>query len=242
MPNELISMGDQFKGLPMEDLIGGPLKAACDSQIKLANATADFIKSIGFIPDKDGSMGPARTAKFQYTKMIQNRDGSVTPYKAELNVPMLAIVKVPALSIKKVDITFDMEVKSSFSERNVDDKSGSLKASAKIGFGPFSANVSISGSISSHKENTRASDNSAKYHVQALAEDDGMPEGLSRVIDILQQGIEPILLTEEGKAMDGNGKPIKGTVYGALDEKGEERKGSEKGLASPLKQPEPSNP
>ena len=43
-----MNMGDQFKGLPMADLIGGPLMAASDAQVKLANATADFIKVIGF--------------------------------------------------------------------------------------------------------------------------------------------------------------------------------------------------
>ena len=42
-----------------------------------------------------------------------------------------------------------------------------------------------------HKENTRSSDNSAKYHVQVLAEDTGMPEGLARVLDILHTAIQP---------------------------------------------------
>ena len=46
----LPAMGDQFRGLPMADLIGGPLMAACDAQVKLANATADFIKVVGFLP------------------------------------------------------------------------------------------------------------------------------------------------------------------------------------------------
>lgn len=233
MATELISMGDQFKGLPMGDLIGGPLKAACDSQIKLANATADFIKAIGFIPTKDGNLGPARTAKFQYTKMIQNTDGSVTPYQAEINVPLLAIVKIPCLSVKKVDITFDMEVKSSFSEKSSSDMSAKMDASMRIGFGPFSARVNISGSVSSHKENARSSDNSAKYHVQVLAEDEGTPEGLARVLDILQAATEPILLTSDGKALDGNGKAINGSIPGALDEHGKVREGS-KNAITPL--------
>lgn len=35
--------------------------------------------------------------------------------------------------------------------------------------GPFSMKAKVKGSISSHKENTRKSDNSAKYHVQVRA-------------------------------------------------------------------------
>jgi hypothetical protein len=228
-------MGDQFKGLPMGDLIGGPLRAACDSQIQLANATADFIKAVGFIPGKDGTMGPVRTACFQYTKMIQGKDGTVTPYKAELNVPLLAIVKIPCLAVKKVDITFDMEVKSSFSEKSSKDMSAKMDASMRFGFGPFSATVNISGSVSSHKENARSSDNSAKYHVQVLAEDEGTPEGLARVLDILQAATEPILLDAEGKALDGNGKAIKGTIPGTLGADGKEREGSSNAIEPPQK-------
>jgi hypothetical protein len=223
--NELVSMGDQFKGLPMADLIGGPLRAACDSQIMLANATADFIKAVGFLPNGDGKLENVRTARFQYTKMIQEANGMVKPYKAEINVPLLAIVKIPCLSVKKVDITFDMEVKSSFSEKSSSDMSAKMEASARFGFGLFSATVNISGSVSSHKENARSSDNSAKYHVQVLAEDEGMPEGLARVLDILQSATEPILLDGE-KALDGNGKAIDGDIPGTLDKDGKERKGS----------------
>jgi hypothetical protein len=45
--------------------------------------------------------------------------------------------------------------------------------------------------VATHKENTRSSDNSAKYHVAVHAEDKGMPEGLARVMDILQTACVP---------------------------------------------------
>ncbi len=57
--------------------------------------------------------------------------------------------------------------------------------------GPFSMKAKVKGSISSHKENTRKSDNSAKYHVQVRATQGEMPEGLSRVLDIPQYGDQP---------------------------------------------------
>lgn len=56
---ELVNISSQFPGLPMQDLIGGPLKAACDAQIMLAQATSDYIETVGFLPvdpkDKDKS-------------------------------------------------------------------------------------------------------------------------------------------------------------------------------------------
>jgi hypothetical protein len=48
----------QFGGLPLSDLIGGPLTAASDAQVRLANAPADFIKSIGEQPPADPAAPP----------------------------------------------------------------------------------------------------------------------------------------------------------------------------------------
>lgn len=198
MASELIDMASQFRGLPMSDLIGSPLKAACDAQIQLANATADFIKYIGFLPPAQGSndpnaVGDTRLAHFAFTRPVAdpNDASKFIDEKVSLDVPLLAIVKIPALSVRKVDITFDMEVKSSFMHKDSSDQSAKLSADMKFGWGMFSATVHIEGSVAAHQENTRSSDNSAKYHVQVLAEDTGMPEGLARVLDILQTAIQP---------------------------------------------------
>ena len=205
---ELVNMSDQFQGLPMDSLIGGPLTAACDSQIKLARATADFIKVIGFLPPtdndlKDGSnaFGETRTAAFKFKRPVElpappAADGTpqapiVGEEEVELEVPLLAIVNVPNLSVTSVDITFDMEVKSSFSATAGAATEASTSAEAGAGWGPFSAKVTVQGKVSAHAENTRSSDNSAKYHVQVRAEDKGMPEGMARVLDILQTSIAP---------------------------------------------------
>ncbi len=193
---------DQFRGLPMRDLIGGPLDAACEAQVKLANATADFIKIVGFMPPAGGGQDDdpteTRTAKFKFKRPkeeLDNTTGVRSEEEVEIEVPLLAIVNVPSLSIKTVDITFDMEVKSASSSVEKTDKSASGSAQAKVGWGVFSAKMSVSGSVSSHKENTRSSDTSAKYHVEVHAADSGMPEGLARVMDILQTACVPKSIT-----------------------------------------------
>jgi hypothetical protein len=200
----LEKMGDQFKGLPMGDLIGGPLTAACDAQLKLAIATATFIKTVGFLPpapevakNDSNALGGVRTASFKFSRPTGGAavDGIVPMEDVELEVPLLAIVKVPALSITKVDVTFDMEVKNSETSIEKESSEAKLDAEVKVGWGPFSASVHISGSVSSHKENTRSSDQTAKYHVEVHAVDDGMPEGLARVLDIMAQSIAPKSVT-----------------------------------------------
>lgn len=198
---ELVDMASQFKGLPMADLIGGPLRAACDAQIALANATATFIKVVGFLPPAAGStdpnaVGDIRTAQFSFkrTKLKDDGSGDTVEEDVVMDVPLLAIVKVPSLFIDSVDITFDMEVKSSSSEKESEDKAGKFSADMEAGWGCFSIKVHVEGSVATHKENTRSSDNSAKYHVEVHASDKGMPEGLSRVLDIMNSAIVPTVI------------------------------------------------
>lgn len=215
----LPKMGDQFKGLPMGDLIGGPLMAACDAQVKLANATADFIRVVGFLPPPQGKNAltdsDVRTVLFRFDRPKLTADELPTDgepgamERVSLEVPLLAIVKIPALSINTVDITFDMEVKNSETDKSSFDAAAKLDAEAKVGWGPFSLKVNISGSVSSHKENTRTSDQSAKYHVEVHAADNGMPEGLARVLDIIQSSVAPKAIQERvaSSVKVGEGEP-----------------------------------
>ena len=208
MPEGLVNMADQFKGLPMQDLIGGPLDAAVKANISLAQSTADFINSVGFVQNlttdssssnkKILSPGAARMVNFSFERpgiAVDNQGNQIrTVEEVKIKVPMLAIVPIPNLQIDTVDITFDMEVKSSISEKNSEDKQGSLDATAKVGWGPFSVDVKIHGSVATHKENTRTSDNSAKYHVEVKATNHGIPEGLARVLDIMASAAKPLAI------------------------------------------------
>ncbi|TRX54908.1 DUF2589 domain-containing protein [Fulvivirga sp. M361] len=179
----------------MESLIGGPLKAACDANILMAQATSSFIKDVGFLPERDAEgnilPGAPRMVDFSFEKPGTDADGNPAIDLVKLKVPILAIVPIPNLQVNNVDVTFDMEVKSSTSSKDSSSKEASLEASATFGFGPVSGSVSISGSVSSSSENTRSSDSSAKYHVEINAANFGLPEGLSRVLDMMNQAVAP---------------------------------------------------
>ncbi|MGF6493847.1 hypothetical protein ABIE56_002031 [Luteibacter sp. 621] len=181
-----MTISEQFRGLPMGDLVGAPLMAACEAQVRLAQATADFINKVGFEQDAEGkSTGTTRTSAFKFTRPVQNAAGEWVDEAVEMNVPLLSIVKVPTLAVENVDITFDMEVKAATHDKSSLDIGATVDAS----WGGFGAKVSVQGSVASHKENTRTTDNSAKYHVNVQARDGGMPEGLARVMDILQTAV-----------------------------------------------------
>ena len=194
---DLVNMTDQFKGLPMEDLIGGPLTAVCEAQANLAKSTEKYIREIGLQEVGEGDQKELKTRQvdFHFHKPMPSPDGTaITQAQVDISVPLLALVPVPALLIQDVEIEFNMEVKSSAKTKASTDADAGFKAS--VGFGPFSA--SMHGSVSSHNETTRKSDNSAKYHVKVSAKQAETPEGLSRVLDMLRDTITPKKIEAQG--------------------------------------------
>jgi hypothetical protein len=194
-----MSIGEQFKGLDMKNLIGGPLTAAAEANLLLARTTANFINEVGFDADRK-----ARTVQFKYNKQEPMEDGSLVAQDMSVDVPLLAIVPIPNLQIDEVNVMFDMEVKQC--EKSESAMSGSGSFSAKVGWGPIS--VSISGSVSAHSSNTRSSDQSAKYHVDVRATNHGTPEGLARVLDMMAASISPNLVGS--RPTDPSGSELSG--------------------------------
>ena len=189
-----MSVAGQFSALPMESLIGGPLQAAATAQGQLASITSDFITNVGLQDDGQGNLS-ARTVAFNYDKPVKSSttdgDGNVTDTwdvkPLSLNVPLLSIVKAPNLQVKEVNVTFDMEVKASSASQSTNTRDVSVDAS----WSGWGAKVKFHGAVSNKQESQRSSDTSAKYHVDVLAQDDGAPEGLMKVLDILGEAIQP---------------------------------------------------
>lgn len=192
-----MAIAEQFAGLSMDQLIGGPLSAAADASNQLACSTAEFINRVGF--DAEGKV---RTVAFGYQKRSANNDGTSNLDEMKVDVPMLAIVPIPNLQVDEVNILFDMEVKQSERSESTSDMNASVNTSLNFGV----VKVSVTGNVSSHQANTRSTDNSAKYHVDVRATNHGTPEGLARVLDMIASSVSPSLV--ESTLKDGNGQDL----------------------------------
>ena len=190
------SVASQFDNLPMENLIGGPLQAAATAQGTLANITSDFINNVGLEKDPTTGKLKAKTVDFSYQKPVKTTtpaSGSAPAVESwstldmNMQVPLLSIVKAPNLQVKSAEVTFNMEVKASQTDKNTNSQNASLDAS----WSGWGAKVKFHGSVSNKNESQRSSDTSAKYEVKVLAKDDGAPEGLMKVLDILGESIQP---------------------------------------------------
>jgi hypothetical protein len=257
METALLSMAQQFSGLPMEALIGGPLNAAANANAAMAVTQTKFLLDTCFIKThKDKQPAVAGTAEVRdpntgvittpavigtpeipehddyapimlimsltrpvITPGIKGNPGSPTatpPIPAtpatpaiiqnittQFNLPMLTIIPINSLAVETVDISFEMEVKSSFSEEQTEEKSKELKGEtsfeAKVGWGPFSVSVKGSASYDSKDSSTHSThyekSNSAKYTVNVHAGQLPVPKGVNTIIEAFTQAIQPITLS-----------------------------------------------
>jgi hypothetical protein len=207
----LMDMAQQFSGLPMGALIGGPLQAAASAQQALAMTQTQYILNTGF----NQSVDPA-TKKVTYTPItatiamgqsqpVIGTDGKVSTADSHLSVdfPIITMVPIPSLAVSSVDISFDMEVKSSYShETDAESESKTSETGsfdARAGFGCFSVelkgSVSHDSSQSNSDKQTYQKSNDAKYHVEVKAEQQPIPDGIKMLLDMFSKNMtmKPIM-------------------------------------------------
>ncbi len=207
----LVSMAEQFSGLPMKDLIGGPLQAAADANSMMAVTQTKFLLDSCFQregTDPDFIYKPIMI-KMELTRGVikdsATKDGDITieNVTTTFNLPLLTIMPLNSLAVDNVDITFDMEVKSSYGEEMSQESTQQFSAESsfesKFSVGPFFS-ASVKGSVSydstdktaekSHYEKS----NSAKYVVKVHAGQLPLPEGVTTIINAFAGAIQPIEL------------------------------------------------
>ena len=174
---------DKFKGLPMRELIAAPLIAAAEAQQELAATAWNFYKQIAF--DDDGKT--ARVLEFDIKRPI-HQDGVMTTMPQSVKAPFIGLVPIPSLLIDRVDVDFQMEVTDTSNVKSTTNAEVEAKASAKHWF----INAEISGKVTTARENTRMTNQTAKYQIHVSASQQPQTEGLSKLMDIMASCIEPI--------------------------------------------------
>jgi hypothetical protein len=202
----MAGIADQFAGLPIEDLIVSPIVGMAKGQAKLNEVTWKYISEVAFVTDKDGNT-TARSLDVEMNRVVTDgATGQQTLQKVYSKVPMLPLVPLPSLAITSADIEFAMEVKTSESEKSDVKTESSVEVEAGGRFWGMSWNAKISGKVATNKENTRSTDNSAKYNVKVHAEQLPATEGMLKLSDYLTQMLEPSLIPLTDDPAQGGGK------------------------------------
>jgi hypothetical protein len=205
---ELVSMAQQFTGLPMSDLIGGPLMASAKANNLMAISQTQMILEMGFNKtEKDNQITytPIMLDLTLTRSALSEDPGAtpnvvVTPVVTNIQVPMLTILPINSLGVQTVDVTFDMEVQSSYSHNTSDTQqsANSAEASLDAKFGGGLWSVDIHGKVS-HSDEHKTTDesayrksNNARYHVAVHAGQLPLPDGIKIIIQAYANAITPI--------------------------------------------------
>lgn len=88
--------------------IGSILTSLVDAQAQSARTTVDFINDVGFVTDPADKTERLRTVQFKYQKLDEN--GQRNEFLVEL--PLLGMVEIPMISIRKARVEFDYQITS----------------------------------------------------------------------------------------------------------------------------------
>lgn len=203
----LVSMAQQFTGLPMDALIGGPLNAAAKANSAMALTQTKFMLDTCFDSTSSGSTPTLSPTMINMTLTRSVIDQSSSPPSIQsanttITLPLLTIIPLNSLGVDNVNITFEMEVKSSYGEDSSQSSTSTTSTSgsfeAKFGWGPISAtvkgNASYDKTDSSNFSTHYQKSNSAKYTVLVHAGQLPLPKGVNTIIEAYTNAIDPITI------------------------------------------------
>lgn len=182
-------LGKSFDTLPIGQLICGPIIAVAQGQSELCRVYLDYLFQLAFV-NGDPSKG-VNSVKFNLPRQIVTPEGDTKVQQLEIEAPLLALVPVPAFTMEEATVQFTMEVKDVKTDKTTD--TSALDSTAKFSAWGFS--TSITGKVSSTRENTRSSDQSAKYDIFARASQQPPSEGMAKLTALFASVMEPIETT-----------------------------------------------
>jgi len=207
MEANLVSMSQQFTGLPLDALIGGPLNAAADANAKMALSQTKFILDTCFVKtgtEPNLSYQPIMV-QMEFSRSLMQDDQSTAQMHLLFHLPLLTLLPLNALAVDQIDIHFDMEVYSSYAEEHTiekkEQKGGEATLDAKIGLGVFSAtvrgNVSYDVKQGTSENQHYKKNNAAKYNISVHAGQLPLSRGITTLLDIFSKAVDPIIKKQE---------------------------------------------
>lgn len=180
-------IAEMMGGLPMGELIGAPMVSVVSAQRDLARVMIEYVNEVGYA---EAGSNQARMMEFALTRPVIKGD-TITTTNMKVQAPVLGVMPMPSLLIDHVTIDFQMEVTAS--ESNSSQLSASSEASGSVGWGPVRA--SVSGKVATSRENTRSTNQTAKYQVHVAANQQPPTECLAKLMDLFASCTEPLELT-----------------------------------------------
>lgn len=186
----------ELNSLDFSVYIGGPLQAAIQAQNAASMATVNFIKAVGFVQGTSGAPDQLRYVDFRFNKLVPNPEFDaeedvsatnplMTQQSVEVSVPFLAMLTLPALRIEELTIDFNAKL-TSVETASVNSE---FAASTELGINYKVVNFKASASYKRTSSRGTSVEKTYNLGVKVTAVNDEMPEGLDRILTLLEDSI-----------------------------------------------------
>ncbi len=206
------NIGGELQQLPLQYMLSEPLTAVIKAQALAAQTTLQFIQSFGLDDTSGGTGTPTYTAKtvdFTYTHQVPDpaNPGETVPVTSTLTVPLLAIIPIPYIRASDLNVSFEFKIRDVQSTDSTTKLTGTTSydftqdTKGSFGGGVLGILGGPSGSAdekshfnltvsATYQSTNRAStDRSATFKMTMNAVQDQIPEGLARVLTMLNDAI-----------------------------------------------------
>lgn len=167
------------------DLLGSLMSAVVEGQRQATGSALEFVEQIGLTGEGEGSEG-FRTVAIRYTKLDENQE----PAEFVLEVPLLAMVNIPTLTVKQAKIAFRYDVLTTETTSAPD-----IPTTGPLGM-PTIRPVGLVGYVPTRPVTgqTRAT---TGVDVEVTMQSEPLPVGLERILELTELAVSR-QVTEEG--------------------------------------------
>jgi len=176
--------------IDISSIIAAPLLAASAAHAELCEATRQFIDSCMNV---EGDTRKPILIEFQYDYIENDTTNSTI-----IRVPLLSILSIPTLGIEQVNVDMTVEVNeitestptnNTISRGNRSSRAAATNSNATNTLVQPTIQPLVLGRLSSQNKVSRTTNNSSSFTVSISAKKQEQPEGLSRLLDMLNDAI-----------------------------------------------------
>ncbi|QZY28961.1 DUF2589 domain-containing protein [Nocardioides coralli] len=170
-----------IKTLGLGELLGSLLTAIVEGQTAATSSSLDFVERVGLSDDAEH---PAfRTVTIRYTKLDENQE----PAEFELELPLLALVTIPTITVKQAKVAFTYDVVTTTKEATSTEKEGDeLIVANRFERLRRVEPVRLVGFVT--RRTTTSTDSTAQtgIDVEVTVESEALPLGLERLLELAE--------------------------------------------------------
>ena len=160
------------------EILGGLMGAVIDAQAQAARATVDFIEDVGTLEGSDGQgTHQLRNLSFNYTKNDQNG----VPATFTLELPLISLVEIPAISIKTAKFSFNFDVTNT--ESNTNDENNNTTANKWVRTGKP---IKMHGRVNRNPSTKTNTESKVGIQVDVEFEKSSLTIGIERILEMLE--------------------------------------------------------